>query len=92
VVVDTHVMRVARRLGLTRHEDPRKIELDLMALYPRERWCMLSHLLIWHGRRVCRARGERCADNAVCRRYHVKSPKPQRSSAKPRTRAITAPR
>jgi endonuclease-3 len=66
VVVDTHVMRVAHRLGLTRETDPKKIERDLMALFPRERWCMLSHLLIFHGRRACKARGALCGEHAVC--------------------------
>ncbi len=69
VVVDTHVIRLARRLGLSRHTDPAKIERDLMALYPRERWCMLSHLLIFHGRRACKARGALCHEHPVCIRY-----------------------
>jgi endonuclease-3 len=60
VVVDTHVRRLSQRLGLTSEEAPEKIEVDLMALFPRERWTMLSHLLIWHGRRVCEARRPRC--------------------------------
>jgi endonuclease-3 len=69
VVVDTHVQRVAHRLGLTRQTDPKKIERDLMALYPPERWCMLSHLLIFHGRRACRARGALCQQHPVCLKY-----------------------
>lgn len=69
VVVDTHVMRVAHRLGLTKHTDPKKIELDLMALFPREHWTMLSHLLIWHGRRVCKARGALCSEHPLCQQY-----------------------
>ncbi|MGE5238164.1 MAG: endonuclease III [Chloroflexota bacterium] len=56
VAVDTHVKRLAGRLGLTEHDDPVKIEQDLMALAPRERWGELSHLLILHGRTVCHAR------------------------------------
>ena len=60
VVVDTHVKRLAARLAFTRQETPEKVEQDLMALFPRERWTMLSHLLIWHGRRVCDARKPRC--------------------------------
>lgn len=60
VVVDTHVKRLAARLALTIHEDPVKVEQDLVGLFPRERWTMLSHLLIWHGRRVCDARKPRC--------------------------------
>jgi endonuclease-3 len=69
VVVDTHVSRVATRFGLTDETDPKKIERDLMALFPRPHWCMLSHLLIWHGRRACKARGALCAEHPVCRRY-----------------------
>jgi endonuclease-3 len=69
VVVDTHVQRLAARLGLTSETDPVKIELVLMRLYPRDQWTLLSHLLIWHGRRICHARkplcGE-CALNAIC--------------------------
>jgi endonuclease-3 len=60
IVVDTHVQRLARRLGLTREPDPVGIEQELMPLFPRERWAILSHLLIWHGRRVCLARAPRC--------------------------------
>jgi endonuclease III len=60
VVVDTHVQRVARRLGLTAAGEPAKIERDLMALYPRQRWAMVAHLLIFHGRRICGARKPRC--------------------------------
>jgi endonuclease-3 len=65
VVVDTHVTRLARLLRLTRQETPEKIEQDLMTLFPRDRWTMLSHLLIWHGRRVCAARKPRCEACAV---------------------------
>lgn len=66
VVVDTHVIRLVKRLGLSKHSDPAKIEKDLMTLFPREQWCMLSHLLIWHGRRACRARGAMCHEHPVC--------------------------
>jgi endonuclease-3 len=69
VVVDTHVIRLSRRLGLSRHADPRKIELDLMALFPRESWTKLAHMLIWHGRRVCKARGGSCAEHPLCREF-----------------------
>lgn len=62
VVVDTHVIRLSRRLDLTRHEDPKKIELDLMAIIPKEKWIQFSHQLIWHGRRVCFARKPKCID------------------------------
>ena len=60
VVVDTHVRRLSQRLGLTRQEDPGKIERDLIRLVPREYWNVFPHLLIWHGRRVCIARAPRC--------------------------------
>ncbi len=60
IVVDTHVIRVAGRLGLTRETDPVKIERDLMALAPEERWIDLGHQLIWHGRRICHARKPDC--------------------------------
>jgi endonuclease-3 len=60
IVVDTHVRRLSQRLGLTRREDPVKIEGDLMCIVPREDWAGFPHLLIWHGRRVCDARRPRC--------------------------------
>ncbi|RMH38796.1 MAG: endonuclease III [Deltaproteobacteria bacterium] len=60
IVVDTHVKRLANRLGLTRETDPVKIERDLMALIPRDRWIDFSHQLIWHGRRICHARKPAC--------------------------------
>jgi endonuclease III len=60
VVVDTHVKRLSNRLGFTRAASPERIEVDLVALFPRERWTMLSHLLIFHGRQVCVARKPRC--------------------------------
>lgn len=69
VVVDTHVGRVSRRLGLTKHDDPMKVEQDLMREFPRKDWTALSHLLIFHGRRVCVARRPRCAAcvlNDIC--------------------------
>lgn len=62
VVVDTHVTRVAARLGLTRQKDADKIEADLAALFPERSWTELSHLLIHHGRRVCDARAPRCPE------------------------------
>jgi endonuclease-3 len=61
VVVDTHVMRLAQRLGWTRHTDPPGIEEDLCALFPREDWDMLSHTLVFHGRRCCFAKKPACA-------------------------------
>ncbi len=68
VVVDTHVMRLSQRLDLTRNEDPKKIEQDLMAVIPQDKWIMFSHQLIWHGRRVCFARKPNCAD---CNLEHI---------------------
>jgi endonuclease-3 len=62
VVVDTHVIRLSRRLDLTKHQDPKKIEEDLMRVIPKEKWITFSHQLIWHGRRVCVARKPRCID------------------------------
>ena len=60
IVVDTHVRRLSQRLGLTRREDPAKIERDLRAIVPRDDWPRFPHLLIWHGRRICIARAPRC--------------------------------
>jgi endonuclease-3 len=62
VVVDTHVIRISNRLDLTRNEDPKKIEQDLMAIIPKEKWIRFSHQIIWHGRRVCVARKPRCIE------------------------------
>ena len=61
VVVDTHVQRISQRLGWTQHTEPPEIERDLMALFPRSDWDMLSHTLIFHGRRICAARKPACA-------------------------------
>ena len=65
IVVDTHVRRLSQRLGLTRQDDPVKIERDLVGLVPRRYWNVFPHLLIWHGRRVCIARSPRCEECAV---------------------------
>ncbi|HEY2327420.1 MAG TPA: endonuclease III [Gaiellaceae bacterium] len=62
IVVDTHVRRISQRLGLTKQEDPVKIERDLVKLVPRADWARFPHLLIWHGRRICDARRPRCED------------------------------
>jgi endonuclease-3 len=62
VVVDTHVQRLSNRLDLTRNEDPKKIEQDLMQIIPREKWIKFSHQIIWHGRRVCQARKPKCTE------------------------------
>jgi endonuclease-3 len=69
IVVDTHVRRLSQRLGLTREDDPVKIERDLQKLVPRAKWGIFPHLLIWHGRRVCIARRplcETCVVNDLC--------------------------
>ena len=60
VVVDTHVGRISRRLGLTEHKDPLKVERDLVELVPRRSWAVFSHLLILHGRATCKARSPNC--------------------------------
>jgi len=65
VIVDTHVRRVAQRLGLSRHDDPEKIEIDLMGLAPQPEWFDLGNMLIWHGRKVCDAKKPKCADCAL---------------------------
>ena len=62
IVVDTHVQRIANRLDLTRNEDPKKIEQDLMQVIPKDKWIQFSHQIIWHGRRVCQARKPKCAE------------------------------
>ena len=74
VVVDTHVARLSRRLGLTRQEDPEKIEQELMKLVPQPQWALWSHWLIWHGRRRCSARNpdcDGCEINKLCPRVGV---------------------
>jgi len=82
VVVDTHVARLAQRLGLTKQADPVKIEADLMKQVPREQWTVFAHRLIWHGRRVCFAKNpdcEHCLLAPVCpSAFVVKSIKPRR--------------
>src|SRR3989442_6211181 len=62
IVVDTHVQRLSNRLDLTRNEDPKKIEQDLMQVIPQDKWIQFSHQLIWHGRRVCQARKPKCIE------------------------------
>jgi len=62
VVVDTHVQRIARRLELTKNDDPQKIERDLMHVIPRDKWIVFAHQIILHGRALCIARTPRCAD------------------------------
>jgi endonuclease-3 len=65
IVVDTHVIRLSQRLGLSKHKDPEKIEQDLMKLVPQRFWAIWSHWLIWHGRRRCFARKPDCANCEV---------------------------
>ena len=67
IVVDTHVVRLSHRLGLTKQTDPEKIERDLMKLVPREHWTNWSHWLIWHGRRRCFARKPDCTQCEIFR-------------------------
>lgn len=72
VVVDTHVQRVGRRMGLfDEGTSVTMIERRLMALFPRQHWCMLSHLLIWHGRRACKARGALCSQHPICAKFGI---------------------
>ena len=79
IVVDTHVRRVSSRLGLTTNEDPEKVEQDLTAVVPREDWTIFSHLLIFHGRRVCKARKPDCPScvlNDICpSAFYYKAPR-----------------
>lgn len=89
VVVDTHVQRLSQRLGFTRNTEPARIEQDLCALFPREDWDMLSHTLIFHGRRVCFARKPACAACAISAgcpsAFHAENigRKPKRSRPRP---------
>ncbi|HEY0051760.1 MAG TPA: endonuclease III [Pyrinomonadaceae bacterium] len=74
VVVDTHVSRVSQRLALTEHEMPEKIEKDLQELVARKDWVMFPHWLIWHGRKICRARKPKCGEcvlNDICPKIGV---------------------
>jgi len=86
VVVDTHVTRLSNRIAFTKHQDPVKIERDLMKSFPREDWALLSHLLILHGRAVCVARWPRCASCVLgkdaCRSYEPDVEKWKRAAAK----------
>jgi endonuclease III len=78
VVVDTHVARLSKRLGLTQQSDPAKIEQDLMQLVPQPQWTMFSHWLIWHGRRRCFARNPDCPHceiKSLCPRLGVEAPR-----------------
>lgn len=98
IVVDTHVARVAARLGLTTHTEPIKIEHDLMQLVPRDQWSIFAHRLIWHGRRVCFARQpdcEHCVLAPLCPSAGiagetVAKPAPRGRGASPRTKSPPA--
>lgn len=86
VVVDTHVMRVSQRLGLTEETDPAKIEQDLMRLVPRNEWTMFAHRMIWHGRRVCTAKNpdhEHCLLAPICPSATLVTIAPKKPAAKP---------
>jgi endonuclease-3 len=72
IVVDTHVLRLASRLDLSRNTDANKVEQDLMSAIPRDKWIKFSHQLIWHGRRVCQARKPRCIECNLERLCHSK--------------------
>jgi endonuclease-3 len=90
IVVDTHVRRLAQRLGLTRHDDPVKVERDLQKIVPRADWARSPHLLIWHGRRVCQARSpgcEACVLEDLCPSSRLAWPELRSSGASGRARA-----
>jgi endonuclease-3 len=85
IVVDTHVHRVSQRIGLTKNDDPVKIEFDLMKIVPKEEWTHFSNLLIWHGRRTCMARKplcEQCPIRKWCDYGSKISPKSQAPNTK----------
>ncbi|MEM7628570.1 MAG: endonuclease III [Planctomycetota bacterium] len=83
-VVDTHVQRLSYRFGLTDDPklDPKKVEQRLVALFPRDQWCNLSHRMIFHGRRACSARPNCAHDHPICRGFGVNCPKPSRAPQK----------
>ena len=90
IVVDTHVRRLSQRLGLTRNDDPVKIERDLQRIVPRADWARFPHLLIWHGRRVCDARRplcEECVLEDLCPASRLATPALRSSGASGRARA-----
>ena len=74
VVVDTHVGRLSRRFGLTTHDDPVKVEQDLMRQFPQDEWTNLSHLMILHGRAACKARFSQAPVHEICKTYGVNCP------------------
>lgn len=74
IVVDTHVKRLAERLGFSKQSDPEKIELDLMNIVPRKEWIAVGNLLIWHGRKICQARKPKCPEcpiNDLCPSFEL---------------------
>jgi endonuclease-3 len=86
-VVDTHIARLAARFCLVEPGSTvQAIERRLMAMFPRERWCDVSHMLIWHGRRACKARGKTCAEHPICKKFggccelRVNAPRKQKRS------------
>jgi endonuclease-3 len=90
ITVDTHVGRVSRRLGLTAHADPEKVERDLMALVPKKEWTVFSHRMIYHGRQVCHARKPRCQEcqlASLCPRVGVADPTVRAGGARGRSPA-----
>lgn len=95
VVVDTHVQRLAQRLGFSRHSTPEKIEQDLMRRFPREDWDILSHTLIFHGRRLCTARKPACESCPVSKtcpsafKAERVGRKPPRERARPKAKALS---
>jgi endonuclease-3 len=95
IVVDTHVRRLSQRLGLTRNDDPVKIERDLQRAVPRLDWARFPHLLIWHGRRICDARRpacEECVLEDLCPASRLATPALRSSGASGRSRAARASR
>src|SRR5438876_6943328 len=72
LVVDTHVHRISRRLELTKNDDPKNIEQDLMRVIPREKWILFAHQIIWHGRKLCLARSPKCVNCALENICHAK--------------------
>jgi endonuclease III len=83
-VVDTHIDRLAHRFRLVPPESTvQAVERHLMALFPRDRWCELSHQLIWHGRRACKARGGSCGDHPICREFGTCCELPRAASNRP---------
>ena len=93
ITVDTHVGRLSRRLGFTTETDPEKVEADLAAIFPRADWTMLSHRLIWHGRRTCHARRPACGACPVaqlCPSYGEGETDPEKAQALVKSGPATA--